>query len=113
MMTPRIRPVFKYIAAGAILLGSPALSIAQGQPQPPAQVFVERNPDAGQTREELKELLSKYPPSLGRVLKLDPSLMGNDGYLTSYPALAAFLKQHPEVAKNPGFFLEFVPVSQG
>jgi hypothetical protein len=76
-------------------------------------VFVERNPDAGQTREELKELLNKYPPSLGRVLKLDPSLMGNDGYLTSYPALAAFLKQHPEVAKNPGFFLEFVPVSQG
>jgi hypothetical protein len=113
MMTRRIHPVFNYIAAGAILLGSTAPSFAQAQPQPPAQVFVDANPDARQTREELKELLNKYPPSLGRVLKLDPSLMANDGYLASYPALATFLKQHPEVAKNAGFFLESVSISQG
>lgn len=113
MMTRRIRPVFNYIAASAILLGSTAPALAQAAQAPPPQVFVDANPDARQTREELKELLNKYPPSLGRVLKLDPSLMANDGYLTSYPALATFLKQHPEVAKNPGFFLEFVPISQG
>ena len=113
MMTRRIHPVFNYIAAGAILLGSASPALGQAQPQPPAQVFVDANPDARQTREELKELLNRYPPSLGRVLKLDPSLMANDGYLTSYPALATFLKQHPEVAKNSGFFLEFVPISQG
>src|SRR5688572_9911504 len=113
MMTRRIHPVFNYIAAGALLLGSVAPVRAQATQAPAPQVFVDANPDARQTREELKELLNKYPPSLGRVLKLDPSLMANDGYLTSYPALATFLKQHPEVAKNPGFFLEFVPISQG
>ena len=113
MMTPRIRPAFNYIAAGAILLGSAAPALAQTQPQPVAQVFVDANPDARQTREELKELLNRYPPSLGRVLKLDPSLMANEAYLASYPALATFLKQHPEVAKNSVFFLEFVPISQG
>jgi hypothetical protein len=39
--------------------------------------------------------------------------MTNDAYLATYPALAAFLKQHPEVARNPGYFLEFVDVSPG
>jgi hypothetical protein len=45
---------------------------------------------------------------LGRVLKLDPSLMNNSGYLAPYPALSAFLAQHPEIARNPEFFLERV-----
>lgn len=116
MMNRRIRPVFNYIAAGAILLGSAAPALAQDR-QPvqaqPQQVFVEANPDARQTREELKELLNRYPPALGRVLKLDPSLMTNDGYIASYPQLAAFLKQHPEIPRNPGFFLEFVSINQG
>ena len=47
-------------------------------------------------------MLGKYPPSLGRVLKLDPTLMTNQDYLAPYPELAAFLAQHPEVAHNPG-----------
>lgn len=117
MINRHIRPVFNYIAAGVILLGSPADVLAQTSKQPvpqpqTQQVFVEQSPDARQTREELKELLNRYPPSLGRVLKLDPSLMTNDGYLATYPQLAAFLKQHPEITRNPGFFLEFVAIDQ-
>jgi hypothetical protein len=115
MMNLRIRPVFNYIAAGAILLGSalPAGAQSAAAPQQTQQIFVEANPDARQTREDLKELLNRYPPSLGRVLKLDPSLMTNDAYIASYPQLAAFFKQHPEVARNSGFFLEFVSINQG
>ncbi|MBI1873773.1 MAG: hypothetical protein HYS05_07780 [Acidobacteria bacterium] len=67
--------------------------------------------DARQTREQFRQLLSRYPPTLGRVLKMDPSLISNDAYLSAYPGVAAFLAQHPEVAHNPSYFLEFVRVS--
>jgi hypothetical protein len=35
----------------------------------------------------------------------DPSLMTRADYLAPYPALGAFLSQHPEVVRNPSFFL--------
>lgn len=118
MMTGCIRRIVKNIAAGAILVGlsvpAAAQARVQSQPVQNPQVLLETSTvDARQTRDDLRELLGRYPPSLGRVLKLDPSLMSNDGYLATYPALAVFLKQHPEVVRNPGFFLEFVSVSQG
>ena len=36
------------------------------------------------------------------VLQLDPTLLWRADYLATYPGLAAFLEQHPEVAHNPG-----------
>jgi hypothetical protein len=39
------------------------------------------------------------------VLQADPSLIDRPDYLTPYPRLAEFLKQHPEVARDPAFFL--------
>ena len=71
-----------------------------------APIGILDNADAERTRESLINLLEKYPPALGRVLKLDPSLMTNQGYLAPYPGLAAFLNQHPEVVRNPDYFLE-------
>ncbi len=62
--------------------------------------------DSRQTREEMKALLRRYPPELGYVLKLDPTLFGNQTYLANYPALANFVGQHPEVAHNPSYFLD-------
>jgi hypothetical protein len=64
--------------------------------------------NAEQTRQDLEQVLEKYPPSVGRVLKLDPSLMNNPTYLAPYPALATFIAQHQEVVRNPGYFLEHV-----
>jgi hypothetical protein len=119
-MTNRyIRHAFNYIAAAALLAGTAASAAAQTQrtqapaTQPAAPFLETVSPDARQTQADLRELLNRYPPSLGRVLKLDPSLMSNEGYLATYPALGAFLKQHPEVVRNPGFFLDFVAVSVG
>lgn len=66
--------------------------------------------DARQTREEFENLLRRLPPSVGRVLRLDPSLMRNPTYLAPYPALAGFLQQHPEVPNNPGYYLENVSI---
>ena len=72
------------------------------QEQAPAQVVVERA-DARETRQRLQELLRQHPPAVGEVLQRDPSLARSD-YLAPYPALVAFLQQHPEIARNPSFF---------
>ena len=52
------------------------------------------------------QLFEKYPPSVARVLKLDPSLLVNSDYLNTYPALNSFLVQHPEIGRSPGYYLE-------
>ena len=61
--------------------------------------------DARNTRAHLLEILHQYPPSLTLVLQLDASLMSKEDYLAPYPALAAYLQQHPEIGHNPTFFL--------
>ncbi len=94
----------------AILLAVSATAFA-ANPAPAtatANVTMAIDADSRQTREELKSLLRRNPPELGEVLKLDPSLFGNESYLANYPALATFVKQHPEVAHNASYFLEFV-----
>src|SRR6478609_10408166 len=70
-----------------------------GSAQTPATTMT-----AEETRRDLVELLRQYPPSLPRILRLDPSLLGNQAYLEPYPALATFLAQHPEIGHNPGYF---------
>jgi hypothetical protein len=65
-----------------------------------------RESNRDQTREELHSILERYPPEVGRVLMLDPTLLRNESWLATYPALAGFLTAHPEVAHSPGFFLE-------
>src|SRR5829696_8903425 len=60
--------------------------------------------DADEMRRALEAVLQQYPPSLPRILKMDPTLLTSDGFLQSYPQLGAFLKQHPEIAHNPGYF---------
>lgn len=64
--------------------------------------------DARTTRENLRELMQRFPPDLARVLKMDPTLLRSDAYLAQYPALAQFLTQHPDIAHNPRFYLSFI-----
>ena len=62
------------------------------------------NLNATQTREELHSMLRNYPPQLGRVLRLDPTLLTNQTYMATYPDLTTFVTQHPEVVHNPSYF---------
>lgn len=57
------------------------------------------------TRGEFRSLMEKYPPALGRVLVLDPTLLTNEDYLKSYPALQQYLAKHPEIPRDPRYFL--------
>lgn len=97
----------------------PTPSLAPRTPQPPTGpqppspgMFVGEARDARQTRERLNDVLEQHPPSLREVLRIDPTLLYNDNYLATYPALAAFLQQHPEVAHNPRFFIGESRVSE-
>lgn len=97
----------RIIAAGALLfcavpphlLGQPVRTA----PEPALRVV--EQPDAQRTRQELAELLQRYPPSLRNVLALDHSLLENQAYLSTYPALASYLNTHPEIARNPSFYV--------
>jgi len=73
---------------------------------PPGRAIPIEDANAQETQRRLQELLQQYPPSLGRVLALDPTLLSNDAYLQPYPQLATFLAQHPDVAHNPGYFFD-------
>jgi hypothetical protein len=99
----------------ALVFGIPAAASAQQRAAVPQVETASKTPlvigqdeDAKETRQKLEELLRKLPPGVGRVLRIDPSLMGNENYLATYPVLAAFLKQHPEIRSNPAFFFERV-----
>jgi hypothetical protein len=76
-----------------------------GVPPISAIPTVDHDSDARSVHSQLREMLQQYPPSLLKVLQLDPTLINNTSYLAPYPALAAFFSQHPEIAHNPAYFL--------
>jgi hypothetical protein len=62
---------------------------------------------ADELRNDLRELMRQYPPSLAQVIRLDPGLLSNPSYLAPYPLLAAFVQARPEVARHPEYFFSF------
>ena len=101
------------IALTTTLLVVPAVAGAQVRPTPPAApaspnppAYLPESRSASETRKDLVEVLKKYPPAVGRMLKQDPGLMSNTQYMAPYPAVAQFVAQHPEVARNPSYFFE-------
>jgi hypothetical protein len=80
----------------------------RGQPAPAQPADDPGPPDYSQsadfTRNRLQQLLWQLPPNVRGVLQYDPSLLEQPDYLNPYPTLQAFLKQHPEIARNPTYF---------
>ena len=60
--------------------------------------------NAWSTQQDLWRVMRQYPPAVGEIIQRDPSLLGKADYMSAYPALTAFLEQHPEVVRNPGFY---------
>ncbi|MEO8482988.1 MAG: hypothetical protein ABI634_12310, partial [Acidobacteriota bacterium] len=114
---------FRAAAASTLLIALAWAGPAAGQvparganPRPgaaarPLQPVEVDGRNADQIRNDFRELMRQYPPALGEVLKLDPALMTNENYLQTYPGLAAFFAAHPEVPRDPGYFLEFANTS--
>jgi hypothetical protein len=101
------------LAAALLISSLPAGALAQDAAPPPVAVDMSSRQPAQQVRERFMEILNRQPPALARVLKLDPALMLNEAYLAPYPEVAQFLRQYPEVPRNPGYFLERVNISTG
>jgi hypothetical protein len=107
----------KRLAASAVLvatwlLAAPGSLVAQvpdnlkaaPRPAQPAPIFQE-SANADEVRQRLHELFRQYPPALYEVLRIDPTLITRSDYLAPYPALAAFLQQHPEIARTPTYYI--------
>lgn len=109
----RVRLAGAFVLLGTVLVAAPGearqagASAAQPGAGAPA-VPVAAAQDARETRQQLEQLLRMLPPSVGAVLRVDPSLLRNEGYLATYPALAAFLQTHPDVINNADYYLQNV-----
>jgi len=61
--------------------------------------------DVAALQDQFLELL-RMSPTLAEVVARDPSLLSNQDYVErNNSALASFLKDHPDVAQNPDFYL--------
>jgi hypothetical protein len=102
----RILPwVLRSVAMPALLLA--ALASAQTRPMAPAKPAapVVTDKDSANTQEQLIKLL-RLSPTLTSVVAHDPSLLANQEYVSrNNPQLAQFLAAHPEIARNPEFYL--------
>lgn len=74
-------------------------------PLAPATASAFDLPNAPEVRQQLREVLRGLPPAIWDVLRHDPSLLTNQGYLAPYPSLVAFIARHPEVPLSPGYFI--------
>lgn len=97
----------------AVLAFAPVPLTAQARPQTPAapapaapsQVYADPTISAETIRERFGEVLQRYPRSVPRVLRLDPSLLGDPNYMANYPAIQQFITQYPDVVRNPEYYL--------
>jgi len=103
--------IYRTISRLAVLLIAPvlvgaSLAGAQARPTTPAPAPTALNDkDVASTQSELIKLL-KLSPTLTTVVARDPSLLANQEYVArNNPQLAQFLVAHPEVARNPDYFL--------
>jgi len=72
---------------------------------PPANAQVPNEKELVTTQMELIKLL-RLSPKLTTVIEHDPSLLANQAYVESNnPQLGQFLSSHPEIARNPEFYL--------
>lgn len=75
-------------------------------PQERTELRVVNPPTADDTRDDLREILQKYPYSVAEILRRDPSLMARADYMAPYPDLVKFIEAHPEIPRNVEFYFE-------
>jgi hypothetical protein len=106
----RILPwVLRSVAVPALLLAAFAAAETRPatpvKPAAPAVAPVSTEKDFAATQDQLIKLL-RLSPTLTTVVAHDPSLLANQEYVArNNPQLAQFLVAHPEIARNPEFYL--------
>ena len=93
-------------STGASAQDAPASDVTAAAPATPAR-------SSHEVRSEFGTLLRQSPSELATILALDPTLLSNEAFLAGYPELSRFVAEHPEVRRNPRFYLADFPVSDG
>jgi hypothetical protein len=90
------------------LIAQKAPTAEPADPEVSASAEKAENPSTGrhyEVRGQFTRLLQRHPDELWMLLKLDPALLTNDAFMSGYPEVQEFLVQHPEIHKNPRFYL--------
>jgi hypothetical protein len=89
----------------AVAMAAPGVVQAQAPAQDQTAAASATPQDLGATQQQLMHLL-RVTPALAEVVSSDPSLLADQQYVAkSNPELATFLQQHPEIGRNPSFWL--------
>jgi hypothetical protein len=110
MLMPRwSSKVVSIVVASILVLPAAHAAILQpntaAKPATAATQAVPTDSELVDIRAQLFSLL-RMSPTLTQVLETDPSLLADQEYINrSNPQLAQFLTQHPEVTRNPDFYL--------
>lgn len=108
-----MRHVNRWVAGVLVVLGGAWFGTAEVSAQTRAATqALQEGRQAEDIRTEFRRLLEQFPPALGVVLKSDPTLLTNAAYLAPYGPLARFLSDHPEIARDPTYFLQHVELVQ-
>lgn len=106
VLEPNMKTLQTVLFAAILVSAWTTSAQAYRQPRPnssPASTPVDEDIQA--TRQQLMRLL-RMTPTLTSVVARDPSLLANEQYVSvNNPALGEFLHQHPEVVRNPEFYL--------
>ncbi len=87
---------------GAALATAQTAPVAKGQPAADTPIS---DQELSATQDQLMKLL-RMSPTLTSVVATDPSLLADQEYVgRSNPELEQFLVSHPDVARNPEFYL--------
>lgn len=101
-------PSLQTIAVAAVLLlpnARTAFGLQGTLAKPTATATAPSDEELADVRDQLIALL-RMSPTLIDVVETDPSLLADQDYVTrTNPQLAQFLAQHPEVSRNPDFYL--------
>src|SRR5580692_3131085 len=92
----------------AFALGAAAPAFSQTQPAQPRPIATAAAPSEQEMAEIQGQFLKllRLSPSLTSVVARDPSLLSDPAYVErNNPELAAFMAAHPDIAKNPDFYL--------
>lgn len=95
-------PVFWIGGAGVNSLAAQTAPTTKAQPVTASPISDE---ELSSMQDQLMKLL-RTSPTLTTVVARDPSLLSDQEYVTrNNPQLAQFLAQHPEIARNPEYYL--------
>lgn len=83
----------------------PATTTSAPVPAPPIEEAQTRQ----QVREQFTRLLSQHPSEVAPLVTIDPTLLSNDPFLARYPELAQYVAAHPEIRRNPHYFVQELP----